>query len=385
MAAPAAWEKSGGRRVNALARDLARGRAERLRATGPPLARCDGPAPGAVPLQDTAPLKRFRLSSPRSKADAKARLAVLRAKTARRISRVPENQAAATISWADCLRPAASLHLAPEEPMRRHHLRVVLRFVLAAPPGAGRACPASAAGASVQAAPVPPDTVLFTERFLPHDAMRRNLGDVACWVFDLDNTLYPATSTVYVEVEARMNDFIMAELKLDLASAIALRKKFFEAHGTTLRGLMNEYGLAPGPFLDYVHELDLSALEANAALHAAIGALPGRKLIFTNSTRRHAERVLARLGLAQHFGDIHDIECCEYLPKPDPSGYQALLARHGIDAGECGDDRRHGEEPEARARARHDDGLAQGRAAHGRRRRQRRACAPRRRRPRGIS
>jgi putative hydrolase of the HAD superfamily len=162
--------------------------------------------------------------------------------------------------------------------------------------------------------------------------MRRNLGDVACWVFDLDNTLYPATSTVYVEVEARMNDFIMAELKLDLASAIALRKKFFEAHGTTLRGLMNEYGLAPGPFLDYVHELDLSALEANAALHAAIGALPGRKLIFTNSTRRHAERVLARLGLAQHFVGIHDIECCEYLPKPDPSGYQALLARHGIDA-----------------------------------------------------
>ena len=145
MAAPAAWEKSGGRRVNALARDLARGRAEGLRATGPPLARCDGPAPGAVPLQDTAPLKRFRLSSPRSKADANVRPAVLRAKTACGISRVPENQAAATISWADCLRPAASLHLAPEEPMRRHHLQVVLQFVLTALLVAGIHSSASAA------------------------------------------------------------------------------------------------------------------------------------------------------------------------------------------------------------------------------------------------
>jgi putative hydrolase of the HAD superfamily len=159
---------------------------------------------------------------------------------------------------------------------------------------------------------------------------RRPLSEIGCWIFDLDNTLYPATSTVYVEVESRMNEFIMAELKLDLAQAIALRKKFFEAHGTTLRGLMNEYDIPPGPFLDYVHELDLSGLAENAALYAAIAALPGRKLIFTNSTRRHAERVLARLGLASHFSDIHDIERCEYLPKPDPSGYRALLERHAI-------------------------------------------------------
>jgi putative hydrolase of the HAD superfamily len=160
----------------------------------------------------------------------------------------------------------------------------------------------------------------------------RPLGDVLYWVFDLDNTLYPATSTVYAEVERRMNDFIMAELKLDLAQAIALRKRFFEAHGTTLRGLMNEFGWDPAPFLDYVHELDLSGLAANAALARAIGTLPGRKIIFTNSTRRHAERVLARLGLESHFSGIHDIEDCAFLPKPDPSGYRTLLTRHGVDA-----------------------------------------------------
>jgi putative hydrolase of the HAD superfamily len=161
-------------------------------------------------------------------------------------------------------------------------------------------------------------------------AERPELHEIETWIFDLDNTLYPATSTVYPEVEERMNAFIMAELKLELAAAIALRKRFFEAHGTTLRGLMNDYDMAPGPFLDYVHELDLSALAANEPLGAAIGALPGRKIIFTNATQRHAERVLAALGLGRHFCGIHDIEACAFVPKPDPSGYRVLLDRHGI-------------------------------------------------------
>jgi putative hydrolase of the HAD superfamily len=164
----------------------------------------------------------------------------------------------------------------------------------------------------------------------PIAGVRPELHEIETWVFDLDNTLYPATSTVYPEVESRMNEFIMAELKLELAAAIALRKRFFEAHGTTLRGLMNDYGLPPRPFLDYVHELDLSSLVRDEALGAAIAALPGRKLIFTNATQRHAERVLAQLGLARHFSGIHDIEACAFVPKPDPSGYRELLTRHGI-------------------------------------------------------
>ncbi len=115
-----------------------------------------------------------------------------------------------------------------------------------------------------------------------------------------------------------MGAFIMEELKLDHDGAHALRRRFLERHGTTLRGLMNEYGLAPERFLDYVHEIDLSAVAEDHALGAAIAGLPGRKLIFTNGTKRHAERVLARLGLSAHFAAIHDIVACGYLPKPDP-------------------------------------------------------------------
>jgi putative hydrolase of the HAD superfamily len=167
---------------------------------------------------------------------------------------------------------------------------------------------------------------------MPRMMRGRPLQEIETWIFDLDNTLYPATSTVYPEVENRMNAFIMDALNLDLEAAMALRRRFFLAHGTTLRGLMNEYGLPPKPFLDYCHELDLSALIADQRLAAAIAALPGKKLIFTNATQLHAERVLDRLGLAALFSAIHDIEACGYVPKPDPSGYRVLVAGHGIDA-----------------------------------------------------
>jgi putative hydrolase of the HAD superfamily len=157
------------------------------------------------------------------------------------------------------------------------------------------------------------------------------LEDIETWVFDLDNTLYPASCRLFAEIEQRMAGFIMAELKLDHDSAHALRRHFYTRHGTTLRGLMNEHGMEPTRFLDHVHDIDLSSVAADAALDAALTKLPGRKLVFTNSTVRHAERVLARLGLGHHFAAIHDIVACAYRPKPDPAVYADFLRLHAID------------------------------------------------------
>lgn len=159
---------------------------------------------------------------------------------------------------------------------------------------------------------------------------RAPLHEIETWVFDLDNTLYPASCRIYVEVEARMTEFIMTELGLGRDEAHALRRRYFREHGTTLRGLMLEHAMPPDQFLHYVHELDLTPVPSDPELSAAIGALPGRKIIFTNGTARHAERLLAKLGLTEHFSGVHDIVACNYVPKPDPSGYADLVRRHGI-------------------------------------------------------
>lgn len=162
-------------------------------------------------------------------------------------------------------------------------------------------------------------------------AQARALRDAECWLFDLDNTLYPPTINLFAEIDQRMRDFIAAHLGLDIDAAYALQKQYFREHGTTLRGLMDRHALAPGPFLDHVHDIDLTLLDPAPDLACALARLPGRKLVFTNASARHAERVMERLGIADQFEAIFDIEAADYRPKPDPVIYGWLLDRHRVD------------------------------------------------------
>jgi putative hydrolase of the HAD superfamily len=165
-------------------------------------------------------------------------------------------------------------------------------------------------------------------------APARRVADFAAidtWVFDLDNTLYPASCNLFDQIHRRMGEFIAELLGVDLEEAKRLQKIYFREHGTTLRGLMTVHGIDPAAFLDHVHRIDLSPVPRDAALAAALAALPGRKLVFTNGTVRHAENILSHLGIAGHFAGIFDIAACGYVPKPDPAGYAELVRRHAID------------------------------------------------------
>jgi putative hydrolase of the HAD superfamily len=95
---------------------------------------------------------------------------------------------------------------------------------------------------------------------------------------------------------------------------------------------MTEHGLDPDDFLDFVHRIDHSPLETNPALGAALAKLPGRKLILTNGTRQHAEAVMARLAVREHFEDVFDIITAELEPKPSVKTYERFLARHAVAA-----------------------------------------------------
>ena len=129
-----------------------------------------------------------------------------------------------------------------------------------------------------------------------------------------------------------MGEFIARYLGVPFAYARHLQKSYYRQFGTTLTGLMQVHRIDPKPFLDYVHDLDLSGLAEHPELAAAIARLPGRKLIFTNGSRAHAERVAGRLGLLPLFEDIFDIVAAGYVPKPSPACYDAFLKAHGVDA-----------------------------------------------------
>lgn len=162
------------------------------------------------------------------------------------------------------------------------------------------------------------------------EAAKIDTSQIDTWIFDLDNTLYRAATRVFDQIDARMKAFISQELGLTTDEAYALQKKYFHAHGTTLRGLMLNHSTNPDAFLDFVHDINHDVLEPDAPLEQAIRALPGRKLVFTNGTTYHAERTVARLGLAHLFDAIFDIRAGAYIPKPSREPYDTLIAQHNI-------------------------------------------------------
>jgi putative hydrolase of the HAD superfamily len=154
---------------------------------------------------------------------------------------------------------------------------------------------------------------------------------IDCWIFDLDNSLYPHSCNLFELVDRRIGDYVQQLLGLDAEAARRVQKNYFHAHGTTLAGLMADHGVAPGHFLDFVHDIDLARVTADPQLVAAMDALPGRKFVFTNAGEDYARRVLDRLGLANAFDGMHDIHAMNYVPKPDPGAYAAICAKHDID------------------------------------------------------
>jgi putative hydrolase of the HAD superfamily len=158
------------------------------------------------------------------------------------------------------------------------------------------------------------------------------LARVRDWVFDLDNTLYPAERAL-IDIERRMTQFIMRELKVDQARASEIRESYFLSHGATVAGLVEDHGVSARDFLEYVHDVAIDDLTPDHDLNALIAALPGRKIVFTNGGGRRPQRVLAHLGLASAFDVIFDIEAAGLQPKPRRAGYEKLVAQCGIDAG----------------------------------------------------
>jgi putative hydrolase of the HAD superfamily len=158
----------------------------------------------------------------------------------------------------------------------------------------------------------------------------RALGHIDTWIFDLDNTLYPARCRLFDQIDKRITDFIGRFFGVGPIEAKNIQRSYFQEYGTSLRGLMMKHGMAPEEYLHYVHDIDFSGLEPAGRLDQALGRLNGRKIVFTNADVPYAERVMARLGIRRHFAEIYDIAAADYVPKPYPAAYATLVERHAV-------------------------------------------------------
>src|SRR6516162_334519 len=158
----------------------------------------------------------------------------------------------------------------------------------------------------------------------------RPLVEIETWIFDLDNTLYPSSCRLFDQIHARMTGFIADRLGLSTEDALLVQKSYFREHGTTMRGLMTVNRIDPEDFLAYVHEIDLACVPPDPALVEALTRLRGRKIVHTNGSQRHAERLLDHLGIAGSFCGVIDIAAAGYEPKPALAGYHELQRRHRV-------------------------------------------------------
>jgi len=157
------------------------------------------------------------------------------------------------------------------------------------------------------------------------------LREIETWIFDLDNTLYQASINLFDQIDRKMCDYVAKFLNIPASEAYKVQKGFFREYGTTLRGMMECHKMDPGPYLDYVHAIDVSKIKADHTMDRALGALPGRKIIFTNATKVYAKNIIECLGISHHMEDIFDIIDADYIPKPAPEVYLRFIDKFNID------------------------------------------------------
>lgn len=156
-------------------------------------------------------------------------------------------------------------------------------------------------------------------------------------VFDLDATLYPADSGIWIEIKSRINLYMLEHMLIPQAEVVGLRHRYLTQFGTTLAGLQHDYpDMDSDGYLDFVHDVSYERyLAPNPLLDQMLAELPITKSIFTNADSIHAERVLSLLSIRRHFTTLVDIRKTNFINKPDPRAFSILLDSIRAEPEEC--------------------------------------------------
>ena len=161
------------------------------------------------------------------------------------------------------------------------------------------------------------------------------LKNIKCWIFDLDNTLYSGKTKVFDQVDKKMSKYISEKLNINIEEARKVQKNYFYEHNTTLNGMIKNHKINADEFLEYVHDINIDFLKEDTLLRDEIKKLDGKKIIFTNGSKKHAINVTKKIGITQLFDDIFDIVESDFIPKPAVEPYKKLVRKHKIDPKLC--------------------------------------------------
>ena len=132
-----------------------------------------------------------------------------------------------------------------------------------------------------------------------------------------------------------MSKYISEKLKVSIEKAKKIQKNYFYEYNTTLNGMIKNHKIDANEFLEFVHNIDIDFLKKDFVLGEELKKLDGKKIIFTNGSKKHALNVTQKIGIDQYFDDIFDIVDSEFIPKPAMEPYKKLVEKHKIDPKLC--------------------------------------------------
>jgi putative hydrolase of the HAD superfamily len=148
--------------------------------------------------------------------------------------------------------------------------------------------------------------------------------------FDLDETLYPSSSGLWMQIRGRIHTYMQERLGFPLEEIDVIREQYFREYGTTLRGLQANHQVDMEEYLAFVHDVPLEHyLSPDPILRSALEGIQARKFIFTNADSAHAARVTKALGLEGVFDGCIDVHVIAPHCKPMPESFQLALAAAG--------------------------------------------------------
>ena len=114
-----------------------------------------------------------------------------------------------------------------------------------------------------------------------------------------------------------------------------MQKTLYREHGTTLNGLIKLYGMDPEPYLDFVHQIDLSDLSEIGAWLSPSRGCRAAAISSPMAAPGMPRASWTRLGMTHLFDSIWDIRSIGFVPKPDPAAYGRIVAHGGFAPGEA--------------------------------------------------
>ncbi|KAK4715244.1 hypothetical protein R3W88_013582 [Solanum pinnatisectum] len=150
-----------------------------------------------------------------------------------------------------------------------------------------------------------------------------------CLLFDLDDTLYPLSIGLAVDVTKKIEDYMVEKLGIEQSIIVELGNLLYKNYGTTMAGLRAiGYNFDYDEYHIFIHGgLPYENLSPDPVLRSLLLSLPIRKVIFTNADEVHALKVLNKLGLQDCF---EGMICFETLNPIDKSNATTNNGSHEI-------------------------------------------------------